>query len=198
MCNPTGEYGVTCTEGSVKGAAEGTRIRALGNEFRARQSSPFKKYYDLFENRKQAIAADHICQAEENLYCDYPKLAAGYCLARSEAYATCSRYATPETIEEAAMLRYMDMQQNMAANPTGVYNTYCNEGSSKFQAEDIRVASLNASFRQGQKGLGQVLQEKYNQRKYGYVQCHNCSYEEGLVSKYPAIGAAFRSKVYGY
>lgn len=198
MTNPTGEFSVSCTEGAVKGAAEAARIRVLGNQFRAAQASPSKKYYDLYENRKNAVSADHNCRAEEDLYVDYPKLCAGYNLAKAEAYGTCSRYATPETIEEAAMLRYMDIQQNIAANPTGVYNTYCNEGSSKGQAEEIRVAALNAAFRQGQKPLGVVLQEKYNQRKYGYGQCHSCNYEEGLVSNYPAIGAAFRSRSYGY
>lgn len=198
IANPTGEYGVQCTEGSVKLAAEAARVRALNTRFRARQASPPKRYGDLYENRKQAVAADHICQYEEELFCENPQMAATYCVARNEANGACFRYATPETVEEAAMLRYMDIQQNNAANPSGVYNSSCNEGAAKFQSEDLRIASLSAAYRNGQKPVGQLLREKYEQRKYGYVQCHGCNYEEGLVSKYPAIGAAFRSKTYGY
>lgn len=96
------------------------------------------------------------------------------------------------------MLRYMDIQQNNAANPSGVYNMSCNEGAAKGQAEDIRIAALNAAYRNAQKPMGVLLQEKFNQRKQGYAFANGCNYEEGLISKYPAIGAAFRSKSYGY
>eukprot|EP00178_Gracilaria_changii_P011448 TRINITY_DN3261_c0_g1_i1.p1 TRINITY_DN3261_c0_g1~~TRINITY_DN3261_c0_g1_i1.p1 ORF type:complete len:281 (+),score=32.68 TRINITY_DN3261_c0_g1_i1:370-1212(+) len=198
ISQPTGVYGVQCTEGSVKGAADVARIRALNARFRAKQASPAKKYGDLYENRKNAIAADHICHYEESLFCDYPKMSKTYNLARSEAYGTCIRYATPESIEEAAMMRYVDIQQNNAANPSGVYNSSCNEGAAKGQAEDIRITALNVAYRNAQKPIGQILNEKYQQKKYGYIQCHGCSYEESLVSKYPAIGAAFRPKTYGY
>ncbi|PXF41621.1 R-phycoerythrin gamma chain, chloroplastic [Gracilariopsis chorda] len=198
IANPTGEYGVQCTEGSVKGAAEAARVRALSTAFRARQVGPFKKYFDLYENRKNAIAADHICQYEETLFSRYPSVAATYNVARNEANGACSRYATPESVEEAAMLRYMDIQQNNAANPSGVYNSSCNEGAAKGQSEHLRIAALNVAYRNAQKPLAQILQEKYEQKKYGYVQCHGCNYEESLVSKFPAIGAAFRAKTYGY
>ncbi len=121
-----------------------------------------------------------------------------YVYARSEAKGTCDRYATPESVEEAAMARYMDSAQRAAANPSGVYNQSCVEGACKEQAEDLRVATLAAAYRNGQKPTLQLLQEKYNQRQFGYVQCHGCSYEEELVTKYPAVGANFRVKAYGH
>ncbi|KAI0560199.1 Gamma 31 kDa subunit of phycoerythrin [Gracilaria domingensis] len=198
ISQPTGVYGVQCTEGSVKGAAEVSRILALNARFRALQSSPFKKYGDLYENRKNAIVSSAMCHHEESQFSDYPKMSSTYNIARSEANGSCIRYATPESIEEAAMMRYMDIQQNNAANPSGVYSTACNEGAAKGQAEDTRVAALNVAYRNAQKPLGQILKEKYQQKKYGYIQCHGCNYEEQLVSKYPAIGAAFRPKSYGY
>lgn len=198
MSNPSGVFSVACTEGSVKFAAEAQRVRALNTNFRASQASPFKKCYDVFENRKAAITASHECSHEEAQFSNFSNVCASYNLAKAEANGSCFRYATPETVEEAAMLRYMDIQQNNSANPSGVYNTWCNEGSCKGAAEDLRVAALNVAFRNGQKPLGQILQEKYNQKAAGYAACHGCSYEEGLVSLYPAIGAAFRSKSYGY
>ncbi|CAN8063659.1 unnamed protein product [Agarophyton chilense] len=198
ISQPTGVYGVQCAEGSVQGAADATRVRALSNRFRAKQASPAKKYGDLYENRKNAVLADHICQYEESLFTKYPKLSSTYNLARSEAYGTCIRYATPESVQEAAMMRYMDIQQNIAANPTGVYNSSCNEGTVRGQAEQLRVAALNVAYRNAQKPIGQIMNERYQQKKYGYNMCHGCTYEESLVSKYPAIGAAFRQKSYGY
>lgn len=198
IANPTGVYSVQCTEGSVRGAAEVTRVRALNAIFRASQSSPSKTYFDLYENRKAAISSSHQCHHEEKQFCDYNSVCESYNQTKAEAHGQCIRYGTPETIEEAAMVRYMDIQQNNAANPSGVYNTSCNEGSCRGQSEDLRVLGLNAAFRNGQKPLIQLFQEKYNQRKAGYAACHGCTYEEGIVCDYPAVGAAFRSRTYGY
>lgn len=198
MANPSGVFGLQCTEGSVKFAAEGSRVRALGTQFRALQKSPFKKYSDIYENRKNAIINSHGCSYEESLFSNYPRVAAVYNVAQSEATGSCFRYASPETVEEAAMLRYMDIQTKTSVNPTGVYNTSCNEGTVKNQAEEIRVAALNTAYRQGQKSTIKLLSEKYEQKKSGYAASHNCSYEEGLVSSYPSLGACFRSKSWGY
>lgn len=198
MSNASGVFGLQCTEGSVKGAAEVSRVRALSAQFRARQASPSKQMFDMYENRKNAIINSHGCHYEEQLFKTLPKTCATYNIAQAEANGSCVRYAAPETIEEAAMFRYMDIQTKIAANPTGVYNTACNEGSVKDQAEDVRVAALNTAYRQGQKSLGKLLDEKYQQKKSGYVAAHECTYESGLVSQYPALGACFRSKSYGY
>ena len=198
MANPKGTYNVTCTEGTVKFAAEGTRVRALGLEFRSRQANASKKYGDMYEYRKQALAADHICNYESKLFCNYSEVSETYCTARSEAGGTCERYASPDSIEEAAMVRYMDIQQKIAVNPSGVYSTSCNEGTYKGQAEDLRVAALATAYRNGMKPIGAVLQEKYNQRKFGHVMTRGCSYEDGLITNYPALGAGMRSKSAGY
>lgn len=198
MTQPSGVYTPHCTEGTTKGAAEFTRVRALNTAFRATQKAAGKKYFDMYEYRKAAIAADHICAVEEKQFCSMSKLAETYTISRAEAYGTCDRYATPETVEEAAMARYLDIQQKIKVNPSGVYNSSCNEGAAKEQAEDLRVATLGAAYRQGMKPANQILQEKYNQRKYGYTQTHGCSYEDELVTKYPAVGAGFRSMAYGY
>lgn len=195
---PSGVYAAQCTEGSFKSAAEQARVRALNARYRQLQRSPSKMYFDLYENRKNAIGTSHQCHHEETQFCNYSQVAAAYNGGKSEAMGQCGRYATPETVEEAAIVRYMGIQQNIAANPSGVYNIYCNEGAAKGQAEFVRVAQYNVAFRNGQKPTGQLLQEKYNQRQQGYAACHGCSYEEGLVSRYPAIGATFRPKTYGY
>nr|5Y6P_44 Chain 44, LR_gamma5 [Griffithsia pacifica]5Y6P_C2 Chain C2, LR_gamma5 [Griffithsia pacifica]5Y6P_D2 Chain D2, LR_gamma5 [Griffithsia pacifica]5Y6P_T8 Chain T8, LR_gamma5 [Griffithsia pacifica]5Y6P_Y9 Chain Y9, LR_gamma5 [Griffithsia pacifica]5Y6P_Z5 Chain Z5, LR_gamma5 [Griffithsia pacifica]5Y6P_aZ Chain aZ, LR_gamma5 [Griffithsia pacifica]5Y6P_bZ Chain bZ, LR_gamma5 [Griffithsia pacifica]5Y6P_c3 Chain c3, LR_gamma5 [Griffithsia pacifica]5Y6P_c8 Chain c8, LR_gamma5 [Griffithsia pacifica len=196
--NPYGTFGVQCTEGSVKFAADFSRIRALNAEFRAKLGSASKKTFDMYENRKNAISNSHGCHHEETQFVGYKGVSSMYNVSKSEASGSCSRYASPETVVEAAMLRFMDIQVKMAANPTGVYNISCNEGAARGQAEDVRVAALNAAFRQGQKSLGKLLDEKYQQKKQGYSFAHGCNYEEGLINKYPALGAAFRSKSYGY
>lgn len=198
MSNASGVYGLQCTEGSIKDMTEVARIRSLGRDFRVRGASVSKRTFDMFENRKNAIANSHECHHEERQFADYPKVAATYNVSKSEASGSCFRYASPETVEEASFLRYMDIQTKIAANPTGVYNVWCNEGTVKDQAEDIRVAALNTAFRQGQKSLIKLMDEKYQQKKQGYIAAHGCTYEEGLVTKYPSLGACFRSKSYGY
>lgn len=198
VANPSGVYGTQCTEGGSKFMAEFARVRALNTRFRVSLSSPAAYYGKLYENRKMAIVASHECHHEESQFTDYRKVAESYNTAKEEALGTCSRYATPETEEEAALSRFMDIQQNNAANPTGVYNMACNEGAAKLQAEDCRIAALNAAFRQGQKSTVKLLQEKYDQRRKGYARTHGCNYEEMLVNKYPAIGAGFRPKTTGF
>ncbi len=198
MSQPYGVYSGQCTEGSVKHAAETARVRVLNNQFRARQAGPAAKYGAMYEYRLAATYADHLCAVEAKQYSQFSKLAKTYCLARAEALGTCDRYATPESVEEAAMARYFDIQQKIAVNPTGVYNSACVEGSCKEAAEDLRVATLAAAYRNAQKPVNVQLQEKYNQRQNGYVQAHGCSYEESLITRFPAVGAAFRPKAYGY
>lgn len=198
LSNPLGTYGVQCTEGSIKGLAEFARVRALNYEFRKRQASSSKRTFDLFENRKNAIINSHGCHHEERQFSNYRNVSDMYNLAKMEYTGACARYASPESVEEAAMMRYMDIQQKNAVNPSGVYNVWCNEGAAKGQAEYVRIAALNTAYRQGQKSINKLLDEKYQQRKAGFIASHGCNYEEGLVSLYPAIGASFRSKSYGY
>nr|AAB37302.1 gamma 31 kDa subunit of phycoerythrin precursor [Aglaothamnion neglectum] len=198
MANPMGTFGVQCTEGSVKFAAEVARVRSLSADYRQKMSSPSKAAFDMYENRKAAIVAAHGCHYEEGYFVDYKKVTSTYNTAKSEAAGTCFKYASPETVEEAAMVRYMDITQNNFANPSGVYNMSCNEGSVRGQAEDIRVAALNAQYRQAQKSTNKLMDEKYQQKKAGYAAAHGCTYEEGLISTYAAIGAAFRPKSYHF
>lgn len=198
LSNPLGTFSVQCTEGSIRGAADFARVRALNTDFRKKQASASKRGFDLFENRRNAIVNSHECSHEERQFSKYAKVAETYNMARMEYTGACARYASPESVEEAAMMRYMDIQQKIAVNPSGVYNIWCNEGAAKGQADDVRVAALNTAYRQGQKSINRLLDEKYQQRKAGFIACHGCNYEEGLVSNFPAIGASFRSKSYGY
>lgn len=197
LSTPSGVYGVQCTEGAVKFSAEVARVRALNSNYRQLLRSPLKKYFDMYENRRAAIAASSNCHYEEKLFCAFPKASAAYNLGKSEAEGACMRYALPETVEEASMMRFMDIQQNNAANPSGVYNMSCNEGTVKGQADDVRIAALNTAYRSAQRPIGQIMQGKYNQRKYGYTFANGCNYEESLINKYPALGATFRSRTYG-
>lgn len=194
----TGVYGTQCTEGTTKGAAETARITALAMEFRKRQMGPSAKTGRIFEMRRRAIqGVGHLCNYEEKLITNNPTMAASYAMGKMEANGACARYAIPESTEEAAMVNYIDIQNKNRVN-NGVYTTACQEGSYKGAAEDARVNALAVSFRNAQKPTGQLLQEKYNQSKYGFMMSNGCTYEESVFAKYPAVAAGMRSKAYGY
>ena len=193
-----GVYGTQCIEGTTRGAAESARVRALAMDFRRRQMNPREKTGRFFEMRRMAIQnVGHNCNYEEKLIVNNPSMASSYAMGKMEANGACARYAIPESTEEAAMVNYIDTQNKNRVND-GVYKTSCQEGSYKGAAEDARVYALATSYRNAQKPTGQLLQEKYNQSKYGYMMANNCSYEEGIFAKYPAVGAGMRSKAYGY
>lgn len=198
MTNPSGTFGLQCTEGAVSGMTEVARVRSLAATFRASQRGPSQKSFDMYENRKNSITSSHGCHHEEKQFSDYSKVSASYNVGKSEAEGSCFRYASPETVEEASLLRFMDIQAKISVNPSGVYNTACNEGTVRGQAEDIRVAALNTAYRQGQKSVIRLMDEKYAQKRQGYAASHGCNYEEGLVANNPSLGACFRSKSYGY
>lgn len=196
---PTGTYGVQCTEstGSLGRSADAARVAALNLKFRMSQRSAFKFYGDMYENRKQALKGT-ICHTEEGMFQDYGKSTAAFVLGKAESTGACDKYGIPESVEEAAMMRYMHIQQQAKACPAGVIPSSCVEGASKGSADDARVAQLASKYRNAQKPTGQLLQEKYNQVKHGLSFANGCTYEEGICTQYPAVSSAFRSSTYGY
>jgi hypothetical protein len=195
---PTGTYGVQCTEstGKLGRTADAARIAALNAKFRQLQRSPAKVYGDMYENRRQAIKGT-ICHAEEKRFQAYSTSTAAFVLGRAEAAGACDKYGIPETVEEAAMMRYMHIQQQAKA-VGGVIPSSCVEGASRGAADDARVAQLASRYRNAQKPTGQLLQEKFNQVKYGLSFANGCNYEEGMITSYPAVGSCFRPTTYGY
>lgn len=195
---PAGTYGVQCTESTGKAgrSADGARVAALNRAFRMTQRSPAKVYGDMFENRKQALKGS-ICHTEEKMVQAYSTSAAALVVGRAEATGACDKYGIPESVEEAAMMRFMHIQQQAKA-VGGVIPSSCVEGASKGAADAARVAQLASKYRNAQKPAGQLLQEKFNQVKHGLAFANGCNYEEGLVVNYPAVGACFRPTTYGY
>lgn len=195
---PTGTYGVQCTESTGKAgrSADAARVAALNRVFREKQRSPAKVYGDMYENRKQALKGT-ICHTEEKMIQAYSTSAAALVIGRAEATGACDKYGIPESVEEAAMMRYMHIQQQAAA-VGGVIPSSCVEGASKGAADAARVAQLASKYRNAQKPTGQLLQEKFNQVKHGLGFANGCNYEEGLVINYPAVGSCFRPTTYGY
>lgn len=195
---PSGTYGVACTEstGSLGRSADGARVAAGNAAFRKLQRSPAKVYGDLYENRKQALKGS-ICHVEEKMFQSNSESAASFVLGRSESLGTCDKYGIPETVEEAAMMRFIHIQQQAKA-VGGVIPSSCVEGASKGAADDARVAQLASKYRNAQKPTGQLLQEKFNQVKHGLSFAHGCNYEESLMVSYPAVASSFRPSTYGF
>lgn len=194
----SGTYGVQCTEstGKLGRTADGARVAAGNAAFRTLQRGPAKVYGDMYENRKQALKGT-ICHAEEVMFQKYSKSTANFVLGRSESLGACDKYGIPESVEEAALMRYMHIQQQSKA-VGGVIPSSCVEGASKGAADDARVAQLASKYRNAQKPTGQLLQEKFNQVKHGLGFCNGCNYEEGLMVSFPAVASGFRPTTYGY
>jgi hypothetical protein len=195
---PSGTYGVQCTESTGKAGrtADAARVAALNAKFRSSQRSASKAYGDMYENRRQALKGT-ICHTEEKMFQTYPASAAAFVLGRAESTGACDKYGIPESVEEAAMMRFMHIQQQAKA-VGGVIPTSCVEGASKGAAEDARVAQLASKFRNAQKPVGQLLQEKFNQAKHGFTFANGCNYEEQISVNYPAVASVFRPATYGY
>lgn len=195
----SGVYGVQCTEstGKLGRSADAARVAAGNLKFRMSQRSAAKFYGDMYENRKQALKGT-ICHTEESKFQTYGKSTAAFVLAKAESTGACDKYGIPESVEEAAMMRYMHIQQQSKACPAGVIPSSCVEGASKGAADDARVAQLASKYRNAQKATGQLLQEKYNQVKHGISFSNGCHYEESICAEYPAVASAFRASTYGY
>eukprot|EP00179_Madagascaria_erythrocladioides_P012100 CAMPEP_0198364552 /NCGR_PEP_ID=MMETSP1450-20131203/153725_1 /TAXON_ID=753684 ORGANISM="Madagascaria erythrocladiodes, Strain CCMP3234" /NCGR_SAMPLE_ID=MMETSP1450 /ASSEMBLY_ACC=CAM_ASM_001115 /LENGTH=289 /DNA_ID=CAMNT_0044071991 /DNA_START=100 /DNA_END=969 /DNA_ORIENTATION=+ len=200
MVNSTGVYDPQCTEGTASQDAWASREAAKTAEFRATQRSTFEKAHDFFENRKMAYKmTNHICNAEETLFTNYPKLCAAFTRGKSEAMRTCDRYATPETIAEAYMAMAIDKQNKQRACKYGVYSISCSEGIAKGRAEEARVMAGSVAFRAGWKTPSQYTQERYNQKAAGRDYFgHGCEHEEYEFNTFPAAGAAMRSDANRY
>jgi hypothetical protein len=193
-----GTYGVQCTEstGKLGRTADGARVAALNAKFRCAQRSPARVHGDMYENRRQALKGT-VCHTEERMFQTYAASTASYVLARAEATGACDKYGIAESVEEAAMMRFMHIQQQ-ASVVGGVIPSSCVEGASKGAAEDARVAQLASKFRNAQKPTGQLLAEKYNQSRHGFGFANGCNYEEQICATYPAVASVFRSSSYGY
>lgn len=188
----TGIYSTSCTEGTTKLMADTSRILAVGKQFRNSQKSTASKYRDLFNNRKQAIVQSHGCSYEENLYCKLPKAASAAVKSYAESVGACNRSTTSVSKAENYMAYCVDLQsKTMNATTTGVYGVTCSDGNVNYLAEDKRTIGLAAKFRGSQLPTQMRLKKEYQQKKYARdFYSHECSYEEDLFNKYPAVSAA--------
>mmetsp|Transcript_9100 Transcript_9100/g.16372 ORF Transcript_9100/g.16372 Transcript_9100/m.16372 type:complete len:276 (-) Transcript_9100:93-920(-) len=92
---------------------------------------------------------------------------------------------------DAYFARSVTRQYKNTAVPFGVYLPQCTEGTIKGMAEEKRSAALSREFRLKQRSPAMKAHALFENRKQAIIGAHNCSYEEKLVSKYPALAAAF-------
>lgn len=189
---PTGVYTVRCTEGTVRGQADDSRVAALAYNFRLGQRSTAQKFGDFFEMRRSAIVQAHGCSYEEK-YGSMPKVGTALVRGAREAQGTCSRYSEGSGIEKY-MIASVDKQMKFRAVPYGVYDVMCADGTVSGMAENKRVVSMSAKFRAGQVSDLAKTQGRYDAMNYARVNyTHGCTYEEDLFHKYPAVALAMRS-----
>lgn len=199
MATPFGEFTVQCTEGTVRGQAEESRNAALSASFRLKHRTSAQKYGDFYEMRRQAIIGAHGCTYEESLLGRFPVSARAYVTSSSEARLNCVRYSAGSSSAEAYMASCVDKQMKYRAAPTGVYDVMCTEGNAKGVAEFKRVSSLSAKFRAKQMSPIAKEQAKFNNAAYARTFfAHDCSYEEALFNKYPAVSASMRPSTARY
>lgn len=188
-----GIYGTSCTEATIRGAADDARVIALGAKFRAEQRSTSVKFGDYFANRRRAVIATHGCCYEETLVARYSKVAEAMLKGMSEANAACVRYADPTDTTERYMMNSVDRQNRAMAVPMGVYGVTCQDGAAGGLPEFKRVQALAARFRAGQAPKGVVEDRKFAVRKWARENfAGSCSYEEELFNRYPASAMAMR------
>eukprot|EP00179_Madagascaria_erythrocladioides_P003255 CAMPEP_0198310960 /NCGR_PEP_ID=MMETSP1450-20131203/2848_1 /TAXON_ID=753684 ORGANISM="Madagascaria erythrocladiodes, Strain CCMP3234" /NCGR_SAMPLE_ID=MMETSP1450 /ASSEMBLY_ACC=CAM_ASM_001115 /LENGTH=315 /DNA_ID=CAMNT_0044013815 /DNA_START=80 /DNA_END=1027 /DNA_ORIENTATION=- len=186
-----GVYSPQCTEATVRGDAEYSRVLALGAEFRRKQRSVAAKYNALYDTRAKAIIAAHNCSHEEAQFCKFPASAYAHVKAGQEARATCVRYAAPESPEEDYMARSIDLQMLRRAVPFGVFEA-CYDGSTGDLVERARVMGLGRKFTNGWMSANRKEQIKYDARKHAEAMVgHECDAEAALFAM-PAIAQSMR------
>lgn len=191
--NASGVFGPSCTEGTVRGAAEDSRVAALAARFRRRQRPSAVSFADLFETRRRATVLAGGCNYEEMLVRRYADSALATVVGSSETIGACSRYIAPESVEEKYMAKCVERAASARSAASGVYTVMCCDGTTKGAAETKRVASLATAYRQKwRSGLAKEAY-KYNVAKFARVNYSNmCSYEDALFEKYPAVAASMR------
>lgn len=195
----TGVYTPACTEGTVKGAADASRVAALSAAFRAGQRSSAQKYGDYYEARRQATLGTHGCSYEEALVSSYPRVAAAMVMGQAEATRSCVRYGMPSSTAETYMAASVDRQMKARAVATGVYSPACTDGGVSGEAETKRVAALATRFRAGHLPATARAQAAYDAAAYARLHFgHGCGYEEAAFERYPAVAAAMRPSTARY
>lgn len=195
---PTGVYSVKCTEGTVRGQAEDSRVMALAARFRYGQRSTIQRFGDWFSNRRMAVQASHLCSYEEKLMCDLPASADAMVTGPGEAQSTCVRYANAPGKVEQYMIDAIDKQYKYRAAAGGVYGVQCCDGTISGLAENKRVVALSTKYRAAQMSLLQKEQAKFDALRKARVYAGSCTYEEKLFNLYPSIATAMRPESVRY
>lgn len=98
----------------------------------------------------------------------------------------CTRFVAADKY----MANTVTLQYKAAAVATGIYSVRCTEGVIKGQAEEARNAALSMQFRMKQRSTVNKFADYVETRRKAIVACKGCSYEEALISKYPASARA--------
>lgn len=189
-----GIYSTQCTEGTVKGAADVARVRALDAQLRSSQQSIAMMLKRKYEVRKQAVASAHGCHHEEKMFLKYNGAAETYLAKKPEALRACSRYVPAANEADQYMSASVENQMKAKALPFGIYTVKCGDGAWKDHSESARIAVNAARFRSAQQSTLMQERAKYNSRQNALANyTHGCDYEEQLFLKFPRVAASMGS-----
>jgi len=187
--NGSGVYSPSCTEGTVSGAAEASRVASLAASYKRNQESGVASFNKMYETRKMAFALANGCY-EESLIAKYPEAARMTVVGTAEKFSICSRYATPNSLAEKYMAECVERAKSASKCSGGVYATACGDGNVKGAAEDARIAGLATAYRQNTISPIAKEQKKFDQSKFARDYYSNgCNYEDDLFTKFPATAA---------
>lgn len=188
--NGSGVYSQSCTEGTVSGAAEASRVASLAVSFRRNQEAGVASFNKLYETRRMAFALANGCNYEEKLIGNYPEAARMTVVGTAEKFSVCSRYATPNSLAEKYMAECVERAKSASKCSGGVYASACGDGSVKGAAEEARIASLATAYRVNTMNPIAKEQKKFDQSKFARDYYSNgCNYEDELFAKFPAVAA---------
>jgi len=89
------------------------------------------------------------------------------------------------------MARSVRRQYIQQASPTGVPSVQCIEGSTYAAPYESRTLARHAAFRARQLPVAMQIHNLHETRRAAFAAAHGCSHEEGRVSQFPKMAAAY-------
>lgn len=159
--------------------------------FRARLAgtgpSPRQALMQIYEDRRKVlngVRSDY----EEKLLLRYPSAVKSYLRANSEALGTTNTSAVPETVAEAAMMKYVQMRQRTVQDPD---HSFFTRKPSSDEEEGQRPAFFAQLYKNLRKPTGRLFLERRNQIRCGLLRCHGCNYEEKICVSFPGVACCY-------
>lgn len=190
MATSGGIYNTRCTEGAVPLEAEFKRVFNRTNAFREAQKPINVRLNKAYNDRRMAFILADGMDSEEKKISSMPLLTKVTMAAYSEGRATCSKYATPFSMEENYIMKMYMNDAKKKACPNGEYKLGCQEGTTKGQAEALRVAVGSGLYRNQAKSASDVARFSYDAPQDAMKFTAPGDAKEGYYNKWASVASA--------